>query len=199
LELSRFLETSKIIYWRDAPENADVAVGDNRIPSWKHSIRRGVSLPLRDYFHNLTFEKIRLTEWLFAEDELIDEEWQKTVEGSVSTVPCRSIGKYNALTRIASVSQMLCEYTDVTDNEKRFFWCWNAFMKAHPILAKTSLPRQCYEFVEHYAETILRHHLDKQLICHLTNLWYEGDIGRSHILACMDYYNEFVSKNDSQI
>jgi hypothetical protein len=80
------METSKIIYWRDAPESGDVAEGES-IPSFKDSIRRGVSLPQRDYFHNVSFQKIRLTEWLFAEEDVIDDEWQETVEGSVRTAP----------------------------------------------------------------------------------------------------------------
>ena len=85
--------------------------------------------------------------------------------------------------------QKLCELTDVSPKEKHFFLLWNHFMQANPILSQIQLPAQTLAFVREHGATLAEHGLEEQWTAHLTNLWYEGVLGRDRVVECMDLYN----------
>jgi len=64
-------------------------------------------------------------------------------------------------------------------------------MKSNPILSQIQLPTQTLNFVRDHCTDFAKHGLEEQLIAHLTNMWYEGVIGRDAMLECMDLYNDF--------
>jgi len=62
-------------------------------------------------------------------------------------------------------------------------------MQANPILSQIQLPAQMLAFVREHGATLAEHGLEEQWTAHLTNLWYEGVLGRDRVLECMDLYN----------
>jgi hypothetical protein len=55
------------------------------IPSFEKVFRSGVSLPVRHYYHDVTFDTIGLSEWLFnLTDDEYDPTWRTIVDTSVS-------------------------------------------------------------------------------------------------------------------
>lgn len=50
-------------------------------------LQTGISPPTRQYYRDVTFHKIGISEWFFdLKDEDIDPEWQGVVDDSVSVV-----------------------------------------------------------------------------------------------------------------
>jgi VEFS-Box of polycomb protein len=84
----------------------------------------------------------------------------------------------------------LYELTDVTSKEKHFFLMWNEFMRKNPVLSEVQLSANALQFVREYSFAIVDHQLEEQLIAHITNMWYEGVVGRRVLLDCMDLFNE---------
>lgn len=88
--------------------------------------------------------------------------------------------------------QFLDEFGDVSIEEKRFFVMWNDFIKRDTKIPRSILPQLCLHFVQVSAATIQKSGLEEQIIWHLTNLWDEGLISQSDLLACMTEYHEIV-------
>lgn len=56
----------------------------SEIPLFKKVFRSGISLPERRYYHDVTFDPIGLSEWLFnLKDNDYDSEWRSTTDTSV--------------------------------------------------------------------------------------------------------------------
>lgn len=49
-------------------------------------LQRNVSLPMRQYYRDVTFDKIGISEWFFdLKDEEVDPKWRGIVDDSVSS------------------------------------------------------------------------------------------------------------------
>jgi VEFS-Box of polycomb protein len=164
-----------------------------------------VSLPRRPYFRDVTFDEIALSEWLFdRKDESLDPQWHGIVEDSVSagvirTTLCfkRKAGRRRNHATLTHTfvyldirMKALYELTDVTSKEKHFFLMWNDFMRKNPVLSEVQLSDSALRFVREYSFAIVDHRLEEQLIAHVTNMWYEGVIGRRVLVDCMDLFNQ---------
>jgi hypothetical protein len=56
-------------------------------PLFKEGFRSGISLPMRQYYHDVSFHPIGLSEWLFnLKDIDNDPEWRSIVDTSVSLI-----------------------------------------------------------------------------------------------------------------
>src|SRR3569832_1586293 len=79
------------------------------------------------------------------------------------------------------VLQLLDDFKDLSEKEKLFFKLWSRFIQSIKTTVHIKdLPRYCIQFVNDYAEDLNKHNLEEQWTWHLTNLWDEGHISRSH-------------------
>ena len=140
-------------------------------PSLEESLaaKTGTIAPIRDYFHPIGFSRITIGEWMLLETIVSpsDDAWQLRIANSVSLV--RTLA--NAMTIILIQShmldkQMLDDFNDVSDEEKRFIKLWNAFVRSSPIhINNKDLRNQCMVFVGLHASVIGDY--EEHLICHL--------------------------------
>lgn len=95
---------------------------------------------------------------------------------------------------LAFVSQIIDDFSDVTDPQKRFFKHWNRFMsETRSSIHQQRLPHVCIAFVQQYATTLQEEKgMEAELISHLTNMHDEGVIGGIHVLDIMNVYNELA-------
>jgi VEFS-Box of polycomb protein len=189
---------TEIIYCRNSPLHSTIG----ELPAMSEVIQTGVALPTRQYYRDLTFTKIGISEWFFdLKDEEVDPNWQGIVDDSVSGSSKNN--NETSLIQLAIVrlhtycfcrSQALCELTDVSAKEKHFFLLWNKFMRTNPILSQIQLPSQLRTFVREHSRLVCEHDLEDELIAHITNMWCEGVIGRWNMLECMRIYNGYVAE-----
>ena len=64
-------------------------------------------------------------------------------------------------------------------------------------MSLVSIIMSASEFVGAHCSVVLKLGLEEQLISHLTNMWFEGVIGRDCMLKCMDLYNEYTGHSRS--
>jgi hypothetical protein len=83
--------------------------------------------------------------------------------------------------------QLLDEFTDVSDGEKRFFRMWNEFIWGFPRLkiSQQVMPSLCRRFVQENAAALCESGLEEAFTCHLTNLWDEGLLSQTDLLEFM--------------
>jgi len=76
---------TELVYWRHS--KSDVTGTVEEPPTLSKVMKTNVSLPLRQYYRNMTFKKMGISEWLFNIDpkDNVDEQWQSIVDGSVRT------------------------------------------------------------------------------------------------------------------
>lgn len=56
------------------------------LPPMRQVLQRNVSLPMRQYYRDVTFDKIGISEWFFdLKDEEVDPKWRGIVDDSVSS------------------------------------------------------------------------------------------------------------------
>ena len=167
-------------------------------PTFQKIFRKRIPLPVRTYYHDVTFDPISLTEWLcgnmIARDYVNEYEWRRIVDTSVSFK-----GRFSDFQTITSclfhfavVLQALYDLMDVTIKEKLFMTLWNDYMRNHPIIAAALLPSQVKSFVQMHSSLILDDQLEDEFIKHLINMWVEGQIGRDDILVNIKIYNSLV-------
>jgi len=128
--------------------------------------------PIRDYYHSISFIKIKDNEWetnIDSDDEA-DNAWRKRLEKSE-----------------------LYEFTDVPKPEKDIMHLWNAYVRSDTVIRNKSIPQLCLRFVETHAKDIQQAGLAEQLPSHLFCLWEEGLINRDHLAVCMDQFHKLAN------
>ena len=86
--------------------------------------------------------------------------------------------------------ELLDEFEDVTDDEKKFMKLWNSFIRCNHIIADRDVPAKCTEFVAKHGKFLRDESLRLQLLLHLFNLWDSGVISSARISACMRMYDD---------
>ena len=98
------------------------------------------------------------------------------------------IAKFDSLF-LLTLLQMLEEFTDVSEEEKRFFRIWNAYIGSNTATPQKSIPFRSLDFVKKYGKQMSKCKMGELLVWHLTNLWDEGLISHFHLLACIHQYD----------
>jgi hypothetical protein len=80
------LDKPEVLFCRKSPSQFAGSV--KPLPNFQKSIRKRISLPVRTYYHDVTFHPISLTEWLCGNmidaEYALDNEWRRIADTSVS-------------------------------------------------------------------------------------------------------------------
>lgn len=85
--------------------------------------------------------------------------------------------------------QLLDEFEDVSDDEKRFLKLWNNFIRSCTLISDASIPSRCMHFVQKYANEMHQLGLRNELLLHLTNFWDYGLISPGHVETCLKLFD----------
>ena len=125
-------------------------------------------VPIRQYFHSRT--NLPMEEWNDVDsDDESDDEW---------------LHKMNA--------DLMEEFEDVSEKEKKLMQMWNRFIKSHVVIADRSIPGKCMDFISAHLRELREGEMRNNLLLHLTNLWDAGVISSARIAACMELYDEGI-------
>ncbi|KAL3771697.1 hypothetical protein ACHAWO_008339 [Cyclotella atomus] len=123
-------------------------------------------VPVRQYYHSRT--NLPLEDWNSVDsDDEPDEEW---------------LHKMSA--------DMIGEFEDISDREKKFMQMWNRFIKSHIVIADREIPGKCQEFIRTHINELKSGEMRSNLLLHLMNLWDSGVVSSDRILACMNQFDE---------
>jgi hypothetical protein len=129
-------------------------------------------VPVRQYYHSRT--NLPLEDWNHVDsDDEPDEEW---------------LHKMSA--------DLIGEFEDISDREKKFMQLWNRFIKSHIVIADRDMPGKCQEFIRTHINELRSGEMRSNLLLHLMNLWDAGVVSSNRILACMNQFDEGMLKND---
>jgi hypothetical protein len=127
-------------------------------------------VPIRQYFHSRT--NLPLEDWNSIDsDDEPDEEWLNKMS-----------------------SDLIGEFEDISDKEKKFMQMWNRFIKCHIVVADRDIPEKCQEFIRSHIKELKAGGMRKNLLLHLMNLWDSGVISSNRILACLSLYDKGVAE-----
>jgi len=136
------------------------------------SFRRQTFVPVRDYYHSISFTKFTEDEWdndVDSADEG-DGAWRPSVENS----------------RLQDLSD------EVSQEERDFMVLWNDFIRSDTIIPANTIPQKNLIFIEQYAAKIKRENMEEHLLLHLCNLYDEGLVSGDHIAGCMEHYHKLA-------
>lgn len=128
-------------------------------------------VPVRDYFHPLSFNKITVGEWMLLNPICYpsDDAWQ---------------------VRIANC--MMDDFNDVSDSEKVFLKEWNAFIRYATFIPIKQVRVKCMEFITANGAKMIEY--EEHWISHLTTLWEEHQLTRQDIQIIMKHYWDTTMK-----
>ncbi|KAL7534318.1 hypothetical protein ACHAWF_004793 [Thalassiosira exigua] len=130
----------------------------------------GDAVPIRQYFHARTNLPMTRGEWSEDSDGGEDDEWLHEMS-----------------------SELLDEFEDVSDREKKFMKLWNRFIRCNHVIADRDVPRKCHEFISKHQKELHEGGLRLNLLLHLFNLWDSCVISSNGILSCMAMYDQAES------
>jgi len=70
-------------YWRLGPPEIAEEKLAKKMPSIDKFLETKVSLPRQQYYKDLSFDKMRVAEWLFGEEDEVKDDWRTTHNDSV--------------------------------------------------------------------------------------------------------------------
>ncbi|XP_031618853.1 polycomb protein Su(z)12-like [Contarinia nasturtii] len=80
--------------------------------------------------------------------------------------------------------KMINDFLDVNDGEKGIMKLWNLFILKHTFVSDSQIPAAVITFIETYGESIIKNHLYRNCIIHLSNLFDYGLISaKDHLKA----------------
>ena len=90
--------------------------------------------------------------------------------------------------------QRLYDFTDVSENEKKFLDLWNRFIRRRIAVVHSDkeTAQQCILFIQE--NNLNLKGLRRELLAHLITLWEHCRLGRSDILRCMKEYDDLKQK-----
>ena len=122
-------------------------------------------VPIRQYFHSRT--NLPLEDWNSDDsDDEPDEEWLHKMS-----------------------SDLIAEFEDISEREKKFMQMWNRFIRSHIVIADKDIPGKCQEFVSSHIEELKAEKMRNNLLLHLMNLWDFGVISRNLLLQLMNIWD----------
>lgn len=128
-------------------------------------------VPVRQYYHSRT--NLPLEDWNDNDsDDEPDEEWLHKMS-----------------------DDLIGEFEDISDREKKFMQMWNRFIKSHIVIADKEIPGKCKEFIRTHINELKAGGMRSNLLLHLMNLWNSGVVSSNRILACMHQYDNGDAEN----
>jgi len=126
--------------------------------------------PIRQYYHSRTNLPMADGEWEYdSDDDPIDDMW------------------------IHKLSEKLIdEFGDVSPKEKILMNLWNRFIRSHTVIADSTVPTKCMDFIIAHHKVLIMGQLRAQVLAHCMNLWDNRLLSSSHIYRLMKRYDKFV-------
>ena len=84
--------------------------------------------------------------------------------------------------------QRLHDFTDVSENEKKFLDLWNRFMRRRGCYGDKETAQLCILFIQE--NNLNLKGLRRELLAHLITLWEHCRVGRFDMLRCMKEYDD---------
>jgi len=129
---------------------------------------------IRPYFHSKTNAPMTKNEWEYDSDDEDDDLWLHEIS-----------------------EELMDEFDDVSKKEKKFFNLWNRFMKSHIIIADSSIPFKCLEFILKISQELSAFNLRQNLVLHLFNLWDNGLLSSLHVFQLIKYFDKINDRVSS--
>lgn len=126
---------------------------------------------VRRYFHSRTNEPMQNGEWNIDSDEESDHDWYEKM-----------------------AEDLIDDFEDVTEPEKRFIKMWNRFMGSHTVVPDLAISKRCLEFIRSHIVVLEKYKLRRELNLHLTGFWDYRLVSQSHLHYCMREYDGLVQK-----
>lgn len=117
----------------------------------------------RVYFHSNTCLPMKPDDLEFDSEDEIDPEWLRV-----------------------RTQQMIDEFTDVNDGEKKLMKLWNLHVMKKGYIADLQIPEACKAFVRDYGSEIVEKNLCRNFLLHLVNLNDFNILSRTHLLQTLE-------------
>lgn len=121
----------------------------------------------RVYFHSNTCLPFKPDDLEFDSEDEIDPEWLRI-----------------------KTQQMIDEFTDVNDGEKKLMKLWNLHVMKQGYIADLQIPEACKAFVRDYGGELVEKNLYKNFLLHLVNLNDFNILSRTHLLQTMELLDQ---------
>ena len=121
----------------------------------------------RVYFHSNTCLPMKPDDLEFDSEDEIDPEWLRI-----------------------KTQQMIDEFTDVNDGEKKLMKLWNIHIMKRGYIADLQIPEACKTFVREYGDEIVREKLCRNFLLHLVNLNDFNILGKAQLLQTLELLDE---------
>ncbi|XP_028417400.1 polycomb protein Suz12-like [Dendronephthya gigantea] len=121
----------------------------------------------RVYFHSNTCLPMKPDDLEFDSEDEIDPEWLRI-----------------------KTQQMIDEFTDVNDGEKKLMKMWNIHVMKRGYIADLQIPEACKTFVREYGDKIVQEKLCRNFILHLVNLNDFNILGKAQLLQSIELLDE---------
>lgn len=146
---------------------------------------------VRRYFHARTNEPMQNGEWNIDSDEESDHDWYEKMADDVSAHDELAPGII-LVTLLTFSLQLIDDFEDVTEPEKRFIKMWNRFMGSHTVVPDLAIAKRCLEFIRSHIVVLEKYKLRRELNLHLTGFWDYRLLSQSHLHYCMREYDGLV-------